>query len=200
MKKYTKDELDNLYNNPMAYYLAKMAGIDLNKTIEEEKRAIDQEAEEMKDLHKYVQNVLDDMVQEGTLECEEKTENGITTKYYRSVNEKPNNKQEKPHEAKKEYIKPEVIKESHFLMDVKQLETFINNYRTLVEAGKKLSYTYGIEFQDSSSGFGFPSKVNEIIWDFVRIIFGDENTADIADYIFGNSNFDSVKSLYDELI
>ena len=34
----------------------------------------------------------------------------------------------------------------------------------------------------------------------MRIIFGDENAEDIADFVFGNSNFDDVKSLYDELV
>lgn len=208
MKKYTKDELDELYNNPMAYHLAKLAGLDLHKIIEEEKKAIDEEMEEMKGLHEYVQKTLDDMVKEGTLECEEKTENGVTTKYYHSV-KKNEETEDVPEETckeevceteeKKEYVKPEA-KVQPFLMSAEQLETFINNYRSLVEAEKKLSYVYGIEFQDGNSGFGFPSKVNEIIWDFMRIIFGDENAEDIADYIFGNSNFDDVKSLYDELV
>ena len=59
---------------------------------------------------------------------------------------------------------------------------------------------FGIEFGDGGSGFSFTSKVNDIIWNFVRIIFGDENADDIADYIFGSSNFDSVKNLYEELV
>ena len=85
-------------------------------------------------------------------------------------------------------------------MTAEQLDDFINTYSALIEAEKRLSYLYGMEFNEGDSGFGFPSKINEIIWNFVRIIFGDDNAEDIADYIFGNSNFDNVKSLYDELV
>ena len=85
-------------------------------------------------------------------------------------------------------------------MNASQLEKFIKTYRELLDTEKKLSYLYGIEFTDGESGFGFPSKVNEMVWNFVRIICGDENAEDIADYVFGTSNFDNVKSLYEELV
>jgi polyhydroxyalkanoate synthesis regulator phasin len=193
--KYTKEQLENLKNDPMMNNFARMFGLDLNKIIEDEKKAIDEEINEAKQFHDTVTNVLDDMVKEGTLTCEEKTENGVTTKYYHTI-EKP---KEVPEEPKKEYVKPEV-KEQHFLMSESQLEKFIKTYRELLDTEKKLSYLYGIEFTDGESGFGFPSKVNEMVWNFVRIIFGDENAEDIADYVFGTSNFDDVKSLYDELV
>jgi DNA-binding PadR family transcriptional regulator len=192
---YTKEQLENLKNDPMMNSFARMFGLDLNKIIEEEKKALDEKFNEVKQFHDTVANVLDDMVKEGTLTCEEKTENGVTTKYYHAV-EKP---KEVPEEPKKEYVKPEV-KEQHFLMSESQLEKFIKTYRELLDTEKKLSYLYGIEFTDGESGFGFPSKVNEMVWNFVRIIFGDENAEDIADYVFGTSNFDDVKSLYDELV
>ena len=192
---YTKEQLENLKNDPMMNSFARMFGLDLNKIIEEEKKALDEKFNEVKQFHDTVANVLDDMVKEGTLTCEEKTENGVTTKYYHAV-EKPKEVHEEP---KKEYVKPEV-KEQHFLMSESQLEKFIKTYRELLDTEKKLSYLYGIEFTDGESGFGFPSKVNEMVWNFVRIIFGDENAEDIADYVFGTSNFDDVKSLYEELV
>ena len=192
---YTKEQLENLKNDPMMNNFARMFGLDLNKIIEDEKKAIDEKVNEAKQFHDTVTNVLDDMVREGTLTCEEKTENGVTTKYYHAV-EKP---KEVPEEPKKEYVKPEV-KEQPFLMSESQLEKFIKTYRELLDTEKKLSYLYGIEFTDGESGFGFPSKVNEMVWNFVRIIFGDENAEDIADYVFGTSNFDDVKSLYEELV
>ena len=198
---YTKEQLENLKNDPMMNNFARMFGLDLNKIIEDEKKALDEKLNEAKQFHDTVTNVLDDMVKEGTLTCEEKTENGVTTKYYHAV-EKP---KEVPQESKKEvrlkkeYVKPEV-KEQLFLMSESQLEKFIKTYRELLDTEKKLSYLYGIEFTDGESGFGFPSKVNEMVWNFVRIIFGDENANDIADYVFGTSNFDSVKSLYEELV
>ena len=105
----------------------------------------------------------------------------------------------KESETHKEYVKPEA-KEQPFLMSAEQLKKFIKDYRTLVEAEKRMKYLYGVDFQEGGSGFSFPTKVNEIIWDFMRIIFGDENAEDIADYVFGNSNFDNVESLYDELV
>ena len=206
MVKYTKEDLEKLKNNPMMGFLADLFGLDLNKAIEEEKNALEKEFEEAKQFNDTVHGVLDDMVKEGILTCEETVEDGITKRVYRPVDEKEKvaDKKEdavvddKP-EEKKEYVKPEV-KPLPFLMSASQLDRFVKAYRELIESEKKLSYLYGVEFNDGESGFGFPSKINEIIWNFVRIIFGDENAEDIADYIFGNSNFDSVEALYDELV
>lgn len=192
---YTKEELEKLKNSPMVSAFSDLFGIDLSKAIEEEKKALDEKINETKQFHDTVASILDDMVKEGVLTCEEKTENGITKRFYRPV-EKP---KEVPEEPKKEYVKPEA-KEQSFLMNASQLEKFIKTYRELLDSEKKLSYLYGIEFTDGESGFGFPSKVNEMVWNFVRIIFGDENAEDIADYVFGTSNFDSVESLYNELV
>ena len=198
---YTKEELEELKNSPMISTFSDLFGIDLGKAIEEEKKALDRKLNETKQFHDTVTNILNDMVKEGVLTCEEKTENGVTTKYYHLV-EKPKEVHEEPKKEtalKKEYVKPEV-KEQPFLMNASQLEKFIKTYRELLDTEKKLSYLYGIEFTDGESGFGFPSKVNEMVWNFVRIIFGDENAEDIADYVFGTSNFDNVKSLYEELV
>lgn len=197
--KYTKGELDELKNNPVAHRLASIMGVDLNELIEEEMKAIDEELDENKKLkdpfdifENTITNNLDKLVEKGILACDEKTENGVTRKFYRSVDEPKC-------EEKKEYVKPQV-KTQPFLMSEKQLEDFINTYTELLEARKKLGYLYGIEFNEGGSGFGFVSKIDDIIWKFVRIIFGDENTEDIADYVFGMSNFDNVKNLYDELV
>lgn len=198
---YTKEELENLKKDPMMNHFATMFGLDLNKIIEDEKKALDEKINETKQFHDTVANILNDMVKEGVLTCEEKTENGVTTKYYHPV-EKPKEVPEEPKKEarlKREYVTPE-IKEQPFLMSASQLEKFIKTYRELLDAEKKLSYLYGIEFTDGESGFGFPSKVNEMVWNFIRIIFGDENAEDIADYVFGTSNFDSVESLYGELV
>jgi DNA-binding PadR family transcriptional regulator len=206
MVKYTKEDLEKLKNDPMMGFLADLFGLDLNKAIEEEKKSLEKEFEEAKQFNDSIHGVLDDMVKEGILTCEETVEDGVTKRVYRPVDKKEkmvdkkeevavDNKQEE----KKEYVKPEA-KPQPFLMSASQLDRFVKAYRELIENEKKLSYLYGIEFNDGESGFGFPSKINEIIWNFVRIIFGDENAEDIADYIFGNSNFDSVEALYDELV
>lgn len=190
--KYTKEELENFKNDQMLNNLAKLFGLNLNDVIEEEKKAMNNKFDETKQFTNSIHNILNDMVKEGTLTCEEKTENGITKKYYYPV-------VEKKEELKKEYVKPSA-KTQPFIMNASQLERFITTYSELIEAERKLSYLYGIELHDGESGFGFTSKVNEIIWNFVRIIFGDENADDIADYVFGVSNFDSVESLYNELV
>ena len=198
---YTKEELEKLKNSPMISAFSDLFGIDLSKAIDEEKKALDEKINETKQFHDTVTSVLNDMVKEGVLTCEEKTENGVTTKYYHPV-EKPKEVPKEPKKEatpKKEYAKPEV-KEQSFLMSASQLEKFVKTYRELLDTEKKLSYLYGIEFTDGESGFGFPSKVNEMVWNFIRIIFGDENAEDIADYVFGTSNFDSVESLYGELV
>ena len=206
MVKYTKEDLEKLKNDPMMGLLADLFGLDLNKAIEEEKKSLEKEFEEAKRFNDTIHGVLDDMVKEGILTCEETVKDGVTKRLYRPINEKEKviNKKEEvtvdnKQEEKKEYVKPEV-KSQPFLMSASQLDRFVKAYRELIENEKKISYLYGVEFNDGESGFGFPSKINEIIWNFVRIIFGDENAEDIADYIFGNSNFDSVEALYDELV
>lgn len=188
--KCTKEDLENLKNDPMANELAEMFGLDLNKLIESEIKNIEKEITE-------ITSVLGKMVKDGTLTCEETKDGNVTMKCYYPVRKEDEKKPTE--EQKKEYVQPKV-KEQPFLMSASQLEKFIKAYTELIETEKKLSYLYGVEFTDGESGFGFPSKINEIIWNFVRIIFGDENAEDIADYIFGNSNFDNVKSLYEELV
>jgi len=195
--KYTKEELDQIYNDPWIRDFSDMIGLNLREVIEAKKKDIDDEIEQSKKFHDSIDDILNDMVKEGSIKCKEEKKNGATIRYYypAEVEKKESNKAQ----DKKEYVAPETT-ERTFLMNEEQLEKFINNYTAIVEAVNKISYLYGIKFNDSDSGFSFPGKLNEIIWDFVRIIFGDENAEDIADYIFGNSNFDSVKALYNELV
>lgn len=199
--KYTKEELDKLAQNPFAQHLASLMGFNLKDLIEQEKLKCE-ESDKLENVFENldceITNTLNKMVEDGVLECEETVEDGVIKKYYHTPEETKETESIKSSEKQKEYVKPEA-KEQPFLMSAEQLEKFINNYHSLIEAEKKLAYLFGVEFNDGNSGFGFPSKLNEIIWNFVRIIFGDENAEDIADYIFGNSNFDNVKSLYEEL-
>lgn len=206
MAKYTKEDLEKLKNDPMMSALSDLFGINLDQVIEEEKKSMQKELDEAKRFSNSIHNVLDEMVKEGILTCEETISNGVTKRVYRAADDKESPVVEKKEttennkpEEKKEYVKPEAKPQS-FLMSASQLDCFIKAYTELIEKEKKLSYLYGVEFNDGESGFGFPNKINEIIWNFVRIIFGDDNANDIADYIFGNSNFDSVEALYDELV
>ena len=157
--KYTKEELLRLKNDSMAHRLANYMGVDLDQAIDEELQAISEEehknapksiSEEFKgirdefdELRNTITNNINELVKQGVLTCEEKTEDGVTRKVYRFPEEKSED-----FEEKKEYVKPEV-KQQPFLMNAEQLEVFINNYRTIIEAEKKLSYLYGIELHDS---------------------------------------------------
>ena len=197
----TKEGLEELRKSPFAEFMCNLMGLDLDDVVAagyEELKKNEKPVEKTKESEKdgfsdMIKKVLDDMEREGTIKSFEK--NGEKYYYSASLKEPPI-----PHkEEKKEYVKPE-SKERSFLMTESQLEKFIKAYRELLDAEKKLSYMFGIEFGDGGSGFSFTSKVNDIIWNFVRIIFGDENADDIADYIFGSSNFDSVKNLYEELV
>ena len=197
----TKEGLEELRKNPFAKFVCDIMGYDLDdvvatgyKELNKNEKSVEKTKESEKDsFSDMIKRVLDDMEREGTIKSFEK--DGEKYYYSASLKEPPI-----PHkEEKKEYVKPE-CKKSSFLMTESQLEKFIKAYRELLDAEKKLAYMFGIEFGDGGSGFSFTSKVNDIIWNFVRIIFGDENANDIADYIFGSSNFDSVKNLYEELV
>jgi hypothetical protein len=101
---------------------------------------------------------------------------------------------------KKDYVAPKCEQGKSFLMNKEQFEEFCKAYTELVNAENKLRYMFGVEFNEGGSGFGFSTNAREIIWNLIRIIFGDDNAEDIADFLYGNSNFDNAKNLYDELV
>ena len=84
-----------------------------------------------------------------------------------------------------------------FLLSKTDLESFINKYLALENMFKKLNYAFGIDLNSNTNSIY--TKYNELVWDLMRAIFGEENCEDILDYVFDNSNFDSVESLYNEL-
>lgn len=98
---------------------------------------------------------------------------------------------------KEKYEAPKV--EKTFAMNIEQFKKFIRDYDELLKATKKIDYWYGIKFDADSTKFSLEGKVREIIWDLIGVIFGEDNKEDIADYLYGNSNFDSPEALYNEL-
>ena len=120
-------------------------GLDLiDQLIQEEKESINKEFEEAQKFSNSVHEVLDDMVKNGILTCEETTDNGVTRRvYHTTCKNSEGNSEEKANvktaEEKKEYVKPEV-KPLPFLMSASQLDRFIKAYRELIESEKKLSY------------------------------------------------------------
>lgn len=190
--KYTRKDLEELRNNPMAKYMAKMMGLNLNEIINDEIKNLNEPEDPFIRARKEIVADLDKLVELGILDCKE--ENGA--KHYTSHVEVPKT-------ATKEEVDNKVepkFETNDFAMTLNQFKKFIKDYRELIAAQKKLSYLYGIKFEDGDSGFGFTNKINEIIWDLMRIIFKEENLEDIADFIFGNSNFDSEEALYNELV
>ena len=186
--KFSRKDLEELRKDPMSRHLAGLMGINLDKEIDNMLREMDAKSKAGPFDVKSMINSLDDLVKQGVLDCEER--DGV--KHYSTHVEIP----KEPTPVNNE----EDAEKASFLMNVEQLEKFVRNYRELIAAQKKLGYMYGIKFDEGESGFGFPSKADEIIWDLIRIIFGEENREDIADFVCGNSNFDSVEALYDELV
>ena len=90
--------------------------------------------------------------------------------------------------------------EKKFIMSASGLKNFIKEYQELENTFSKLKYAYGIDLNcGGNTGTTIYNTVNEIIWKLIRIIFGDDNADIIADYCFGNSEFESVEELYKEL-
>lgn len=87
---------------------------------------------------------------------------------------------------------------SSFSMTKDELEEFIRDYTRLENTVHKLEYTYGIDLNASANSIY--TQYNELIWRLIAKIFGEENREDIVDYCYGNSNFDSVENLYEELV
>jgi len=189
-----KETIEELRKDPMMHTLAKILGFDFNELADstikelEHQKAIDRRAREIvenekESLFSDLKAELEELEKEGKIKSFEKD----GEKYYYATSE-----QEEEPEQKEE-------KSRQFIMSKDQLQKFIEQYRDLQEHLRKLEYWYGVKFEQSGSGYNFVQSVNDIIWSLVGIIFGSDNRDDIADFIFGNSNFDSVNELYDEL-
>lgn len=202
--KYTKEEFEALRNDPLMQFIASLFGTNLNDLIEDAKKELEEEENKNK-INQKTNEILNAFK-------EKKSERSNEVEDIKSKLEKSLRKMEKDglihnlridnqpiQNKKKEYEAPKCEVKS-FIMSKEQFVKFVNKYTELVNNLSKLSYLFGISFDFAKCNFNFASTVSEIIWDFVRLIFGDDNTDDIADFIYGNSNFDSAEKLYDELI
>jgi hypothetical protein len=187
--KLTKDQIEQLRRNPLFGLLPLMYGVDVDKLVEEaekEEATIKEapqpvEDDRMDDIRSRIETLVKNLNNNSTVE---KHTDGNKTIYHIKQNP-PCTKPEEP--------KPD------FVMSREQFIKFCNNYRQLVTANKKLNYLFGIDCTSEGCQFSIYGKIQEIIWDFVNIIFGEDNRNDIADFIFGESNFDTPGQLYDEL-
>lgn len=198
--KYTKEELEELRNDPLMQFIAGLFGTDLNDIVESAKKELEEQkkndviSEKTKDIinafkEKQSNTQTSTSKLEETLHKMEK--DGLISNLH--INNQPIQNKKKEYEAPKCDVKS-------FIMSKEQFVKFINKYTELVNSLSKLSYLFGISFDVAKCNFNFASTISEIIWDFVRLIFGDDNADDIADFIYGNSNFDSAEKLYDELV
>lgn len=173
----TKEDIEKLRKDPEIQLLARIFGINLNDIANDLEKDTEKENASLKT---YKQQ-LDDAVKNGRLKVVEKD----GKRYYYNV-ERPK-------------VEHNEAEGKEFVMNIDGLKKFIKSYVELENNIKKLRYQFGIDTNSQSSTFTFYSAYNELIWMLIRTIFGSENAEDIADFCFGNSNFDSVEDLYDEL-
>lgn len=202
--KYTKEELEELRKDPLMQFVASMFGTNLNDIVDNAKKELEEEENKNKINQKTneILNVFKQGISARNNEVEDiksKLENSLHKMekdgliHDLHINNQPIQNKKKEYEAPKCEIKS-------FIMSKEQFVKFVNKYTELVNSLSKLSYLFGISFDVAKCNFNFASTISEIIWDFVRLIFGDDNADDIADFIYGNSNFDSPEKLYDELV
>lgn len=202
--KYTKEELEELRKDPLMQFIASIFGTNLDDVVDGAKKELEEEEKKNK-INQRTNEILNAFK-------EKKSEHSDKNENVKSKLEETLRKMEKDglihdlhinnqpiQNKKKEYEAPKCEVKS-FIMSKERFVKFVNKYTELVNSLSKLSYLFGISFDVAKCNFNFASTISEIIWDFVRLIFGDDNADDIADFIYGNSNFDSAEKLYDELI
>ena len=167
-----KENLNELRNNPLAHFIANTLGVDLSKLIEDAEKQIEKEEKASKPIEEPVEKKRD------------------FNELYKKIAE----------QQKKQYVAPKCEQGRSFIMTKEQFKDFCSKYEELIGVIRKIEYFYGISFNAETTKPTLYNMVSSIIWNFVRIIFGDDNADDIADFLYGNSNFDSAESLYDELV
>ncbi len=141
---------------------------------------------------KAIDKKLAQLEKEGKIKAEIKDDG---TKVYYSVEETSELKEQPKDEPKEEVTEDK----PNFVMTKEEFAKFIAQYKELENAFSKMKYIFGVDANANGAKFSFYDKFNEIIWDLIKAIFGEDNLEDICAYCFGNSNFDSAEQLYDEL-
>lgn len=193
--KITKEQLEQLEKDPLMTWLLNMVGINSDDFFKDTKSKLENESKKSCDL------------------------NTLQTKNEKEIVEDKLNKFFRVNECKNTYKKPETyIKSdthndgaieigdlpinnydnSSFSMSKDELKDFIKDYNDLESSVRKLKYNYGIDLNAGPNSIY--DKYNNIIWTLIEKIFGEENREDICDFCFGNSNFDTVEDLYEELV
>ena len=201
--KYTKEELEEFKRDPLMNFLAKILGTSMDeivstaekdeksrteKNIEPKKKYEAPEAEvENDEIGKRIKRFFDNMVEDGKATAT--IEDG-----HPHYSIKMDNDYTEP-ESQEKLVEDDG---TSFSMTKEELENFINDYRDADSTIRKIEHAYGIDLRENEKSPYY--KYNEIIWNLIETIFGSDNREDIADYIFGDSNFYTVEDLYEELV
>ena len=190
---YNKETLEELRKDPLMHFIAGLFSTNLDELVD----SAEKELEEKERIDKRTKEIVNAMHNKDQKEPSNKTNlNSLEEALKDAGFGKIKFEDVTP---KKEYEAPK-CEIRQFIMSKEQFVKFVNKYTELVNNLSKLSYLFGISFDVAKCNFNFASTISEIIWDFVRLIFGDDNADDIADFIYGNSNFDSAEELYEELV
>lgn len=205
---FTKEQLEEIKKDPLTNFFAGLFGINMEEIVneaEKEKSHVEKvvnrydrgtELPETKveddenNIGKRIENFFDKMVKDGKATV--KIENDHPH-YSIKMDENWNNNTTAPEE-----LVEEPTEEVSFSMSKDELAEFIKDYTKLENTIHKLEYSYGIDLNANADSIY--TQYNAIIWNLIEKIFGEDNRDDIADYIFGNSNFDTIEDLYEELV
>ena len=197
---FTKKELEELCNDPIVQFVAALLGTTTDEVIKDAEKEMSRAQEPKKvkeepkveteedEIGRKLKGFFDRLVNEGKATAT--VENGHP---HYSIKTDDTYKDPAPVE--------ELVEEDEntsFSMTEKQLEEFVRDYTDLENTFKKLEHTYGIDLDAGPKSIY--SQYNNIVWNLISCIFGDENREDIVDYCFGDSNFDTVEDLYEELV
>ena len=187
----TKEKLNEMKNDSSMKFLANIFGINLDELIKEAEEKIEEESKKKTE---------DDVVKNyKTANCHFYTEDEIK-EICRNLLKDHDVANEPKSVDNSEYVSTSTLDASgkSFLMPELGLENFVKEYTELENIFHKLKYTYGIDFNcGGNTGDTIYTRVNEIIWKLLRVIFGDDNADTIADYVFGNSEYNTVKEMYE---
>lgn len=202
--KFTKEQLEGFRKDPLMNVLAGLCGTSMEELISNTEKE-DSHTEEIKntkpeyvsskteskdeddELGKRIKRFFDKMVADGSASVT--IENGHP---HYSI---------KSDEKYTEPESPETLVEDNnrsFSMSKGELAEFVSSYTKLENTFRKLEHTFGIDLNASADSIY--TQYNAIVWNLIEKIFGSDNRDDIADYCFGDSNFDTVEDLYEELV
>lgn len=202
--KFTKEELEGFKKDPLMNLFAGLLGTSMEELVsaaekEDKSRTKIEEAkaekvpvektpvDEEDEIRRKLKNFYNKMFEENKESAP--VEDGQPR--YRI---KSDERYEEPKDA------DELVEEptEEFVMSKDELKDFIRDYTKLENTFRKLEHTYGVDLNASADSIYV--QFNAIVWSLLEKIFGEDNTEDILDYCFGDSNFDTVEDLYEELV